>query len=223
MKYAVLWAIAALSAMPAAADTTYQVKISNPVTPDKPICTVDVYAVFDDELYAMAGADFQVLASIDPGGFNFSNNLLEGPGTRNGTLSPTGDSVTNIIAGQLEQLPLEPHLNFDNPVHIWRGRWTTSDFTPRTIALRTVTLAFEVYIDSRFKAVSYTGQLEETFAFFPVGCYADCDASGQLDLFDFLCFTNGVNADDATSDCDNNGTYDLFDFLCFVNAFNEGC
>jgi hypothetical protein len=54
-------------------------------------------------------------------------------------------------------------------------------------------------------------------------CYADCDASGGLDLFDFLCFTNDFNALGEYSDCDENGAYELFDFLCFVNTFNEGC
>ncbi len=54
-------------------------------------------------------------------------------------------------------------------------------------------------------------------------CYADCDRSCTLDLFDFLCFTNGFNAEDAYSDCDGSGVLDLFDFLCFVNRFNQGC
>jgi YVTN family beta-propeller protein len=51
----------------------------------------------------------------------------------------------------------------------------------------------------------------------------DCDMSGTLDLFDFLCFVNEFNVGDPTADCDGNGSLDLFDFLCFVNAFNAGC
>jgi hypothetical protein len=54
-------------------------------------------------------------------------------------------------------------------------------------------------------------------------CYTDCDASGALDLFDFLCFTNNYNANAPYADCDADGGHDLFDFLCFVNTFNEGC
>jgi hypothetical protein len=54
-------------------------------------------------------------------------------------------------------------------------------------------------------------------------CYADCDGSGALDLFDFLCFTNAFNAGDPYADCDGSGGLDLFDFLCFTNAFNGGC
>jgi hypothetical protein len=54
-------------------------------------------------------------------------------------------------------------------------------------------------------------------------CYPDCDGSGSLDLFDFLCFTNAFNNNDPYADCDGSGGLDLFDFLCFTNAFNVGC
>jgi hypothetical protein len=58
----------------------------------------------------------------------------------------------------------------------------------------------------------------------PAGaCAADCDDSGGLDLFDFLCFVTAFNAGDPVADCDASGGLDVFDFLCFVNAFNKGC
>lgn len=59
--------------------------------------------------------------------------------------------------------------------------------------------------------------------FDPNPCYADCDHSGALDLFDFLCFTNRFGAGDPAADCDSSGGLDLFDFLCFVNEFQAGC
>ena len=55
------------------------------------------------------------------------------------------------------------------------------------------------------------------------GCYADCDASGSLDFFDFLCFQNLFAAQDPAADCDASTTLDFFDFLCFQNAFAAGC
>ncbi len=55
------------------------------------------------------------------------------------------------------------------------------------------------------------------------GCYADCDLSGGLDFFDFLCFQNEFAAATAYADCDNSGGHDFFDFLCFQNAFAAGC
>jgi hypothetical protein len=54
-------------------------------------------------------------------------------------------------------------------------------------------------------------------------CYADCDGSGALDFFDFLCFQNQFAAGDPQADCDGSGALDFFDFLCFQNAFAAGC
>ncbi|MFG0286473.1 MAG: hypothetical protein ACF8R7_18825 [Phycisphaerales bacterium JB039] len=55
------------------------------------------------------------------------------------------------------------------------------------------------------------------------GCYADCDGSGTLDFFDFLCFQNAFATGDPYADCDGTGTLDFFDFLCFQNEFALGC
>jgi len=54
-------------------------------------------------------------------------------------------------------------------------------------------------------------------------CYADCDASNELDFFDFLCFQNQFAAADPAADCDESGELDFFDFLCFQNEFAAGC
>jgi hypothetical protein len=55
------------------------------------------------------------------------------------------------------------------------------------------------------------------------GCYADCDESGELDFFDFLCFQNAFAAGEPYADCDGSGSLDFFDFLCFQNEFAAGC
>ena len=54
-------------------------------------------------------------------------------------------------------------------------------------------------------------------------CPADCDGSGQLDFFDFLCFQNAFAAQEPYADCDGNEAFDFFDFLCFQDAFATGC
>jgi len=54
-------------------------------------------------------------------------------------------------------------------------------------------------------------------------CKADCDGSGFLDFFDFLCFQNLFAAGDPRADCDGSGGLDFFDFLCFQNEFAAGC
>jgi hypothetical protein len=54
-------------------------------------------------------------------------------------------------------------------------------------------------------------------------CYADCDESGELDFFDFLCFQNAFAAGEEYADCDDSGSLDFFDFLCFQDEFAAGC
>ena len=57
-------------------------------------------------------------------------------------------------------------------------------------------------------------------------CYADCDQSGALDVFDFLCFQNSfVAGEPYACDCDITPTpvCNIFDFLCFQTAFVGGC
>jgi hypothetical protein len=54
-------------------------------------------------------------------------------------------------------------------------------------------------------------------------CYADCDTSGSLDVFDFLCFQDAFVSGQAYADCDGNSVFDVFDFLCFQDAFVAGC
>src|SRR5690606_30444105 len=54
-------------------------------------------------------------------------------------------------------------------------------------------------------------------------CYADCDASGEIDFFDFLCYQDAFAAAEPWADCDGSGELDVFDFLCFQNAFATGC
>jgi hypothetical protein len=54
-------------------------------------------------------------------------------------------------------------------------------------------------------------------------CETDCDGSGSLDFFDFLCFQNLFAAADPQADCDEDGVLTFFDFLCFQTAFAAGC
>lgn len=56
-----------------------------------------------------------------------------------------------------------------------------------------------------------------------LGCPADCDGSGSLDFFDFLCFQDAFDAGDPSADLDGDGEFTVFDFLAFQNAFDAGC
>ncbi len=54
-------------------------------------------------------------------------------------------------------------------------------------------------------------------------CPPDCDASGALDVDDFLCFQSLFALGGYAADCDNNTVLDIDDFLCFQTLFAVGC
>jgi hypothetical protein len=71
----------------------------------------------------------------------------------------------------------------------------------------------------------HPGDGQAWLARFPLdaGCYADCDASGALDLLDLMCFQGLFAAQAPRADCDLSGSLDFFDFLCFQDGFAAGC
>jgi hypothetical protein len=225
MKLASLLLILA-SATTVAADTGYVISISNRVTEVQPSATVEVWAVFEPDLYAFAGAKFDFDASPDEGGF--SDPIIpfhdDGGGLLDpGSVVPDGDSVSGVVTFQTRCDPIWCPPDTANPILIWRVTWSTTDFVPREIALATATEAFDVYVNEEGVSDHYLQNLVEGSGLIEVGCYADCDSSGALDVFDYLCFINLFEAESAEADCDSSGDLDLFDFLCYVNSFAAGC
>jgi hypothetical protein len=70
-----------------------------------------------------------------------------------------------------------------------------------------------------------TGVLEDTWVLScDTVCRPDCDESGALDFFDFLCFQDAfADPTNPYGDFDGNGARDFFDFLAFQDAFAAGC
>ncbi len=54
-------------------------------------------------------------------------------------------------------------------------------------------------------------------------CYPDCDASGDLNIDDFICFQTLYALGDPKADCDLSGGLDIDDFICFQTFFAIGC
>ncbi len=54
-------------------------------------------------------------------------------------------------------------------------------------------------------------------------CKPDCDASGTLNIDDFICFQTYFALGDGLADCDNSQSLDINDFICFQTAFVLGC
>ncbi|MEQ8771135.1 MAG: hypothetical protein RIB60_11575 [Phycisphaerales bacterium] len=55
-------------------------------------------------------------------------------------------------------------------------------------------------------------------------CFADCDASGSLNVDDIDCFVGSFLAGElASADCDDSGSLNIDDVDCFVASFIAGC
>ncbi len=54
-------------------------------------------------------------------------------------------------------------------------------------------------------------------------CYPDCDASGALDVNDYICFQTKFAVGDPYADCDGSGARNVNDYICFQTRFALGC
>jgi trimeric autotransporter adhesin len=54
-------------------------------------------------------------------------------------------------------------------------------------------------------------------------CYADCNASGSLNVHDFVCFQTLYALGEPKADCDANGELNIDDFFCFQTLYAMGC
>ena len=56
-----------------------------------------------------------------------------------------------------------------------------------------------------------------------LGCSADCDLNGSLDVSDFICFLNLYARRSRDADCNGDGVLAAADFLCFLDRHAAGC
>ncbi|MCA9278609.1 MAG: hypothetical protein R3B58_03430 [Phycisphaerales bacterium] len=54
-------------------------------------------------------------------------------------------------------------------------------------------------------------------------CYPDCDNTGTLNIFDYICFGNAYTSGEQYADCNGDGQFNVFDYICFGNAYAAGC
>ncbi|MCA9278510.1 MAG: carboxypeptidase regulatory-like domain-containing protein [Phycisphaeraceae bacterium] len=86
-----------------------------------------------------------------------------------------------------------------------RIRFTVNDDNPQSV------------VEAGIDAFKVTKTLCES------SCYADCDGSGALNIFDYICFGNEYASGTAYADCDGSGSLNIFDYICFGNAYAAGC
>ena len=124
---------------------TYEIRVSNPVSPSNPSTTVEVYADWDSDLfYAFAAAEWSLRGDMT-GDFSGPASAFGDPGQENGT--PMDGDVLDIVTGQLQFPPGGLMADTSDPVLIWSATWSTTDFTARTVDLATETDRYSLYVD----------------------------------------------------------------------------
>ena len=89
----------------------------------------------------------------------------------------------------------------------WTGGWEWAQVTLAPGGIKTYTVVHTI----------------NTPAVFPVTCYPDCNADGNLNLGDFGCFQTKFALGDPYADCNGDGALNLGDFGCFQTKFALGC
>lgn len=128
--------LTSLLAVPALAqtDATYLLVSSNTVSPTTPTTTIEVWTTWVDPgaLFVFMAADYDLTAG--DGIFSNPVNVLRGPGSSTGVIA--GNIISGGRNGQLLN-PIPPVWSHDNPILLATYDWTSTDFTPRTVDLRT--------------------------------------------------------------------------------------
>ena len=158
-----LVALAGLASV-ANATNTWMVDISysnggNAILAPGDTATVQIWAAFDDNLYAFAGAALNVNTDDGNGSWSDIARDLKGPGTVDGVAN--GGNVDGIITGQLHFPLAGIFADTANPIKAWHGTFSTSDFSFRTVNLSTDTSKYDVYIDSQGTSKSFIDSLIE--------------------------------------------------------------
>jgi len=145
---------------------------------------------------------------------------------------PEGLLVVLFGGGEVISAPIpEPrigqwlavHLPFDDRATWLTGSTATGD--PAADALIQTVLSDVTAL--LIGAETGAAQAEETVdldnVIFGNPCVADCDASGTLDIFDFICYQDLFAGGDPAADVNDDGELNIFDFIAFQQAFQEGC
>ncbi len=192
------------------------------LTPSHPSTVVTLLATHAPDDYAFAGAGLDVL--IEPSlhlvYYDVAFNCGIGPCP--GGITPRG--IEGLIFGQLH-FPPPIYADPRSPLESLYCMLETTPTHPGAgqCLIQTETRKFDVY-PFREQSISEPRTAAETRIVISfTDCEADCDADGELTLFDFLCFQNLFAADDGYADCDSSGELDFADFLCFQNNFAAGC
>src|SRR5688572_17017625 len=137
------------------------------VNPAAPSCKVKISALFNRRDYAFAAGQFNV--QISSGAFS---SVTGGQRVRGG--------VRDIIVGQIH-FPPAVLANPANPLAVWEGIWTTSNFTTRKVKVTTSTTRFDTYPSMNSpQSVSRLASLQEGLAYIKVNGGIPAPGTGAL-------------------------------------------
>jgi hypothetical protein len=156
-----------------------------------------------------AGMDQVTALAIDSDGVGWATDIGDTTLFRVDLDTGVSEAIADMIPG--ERIWFND-LAFDAAGTLWGAREQGGGLYTIDTATGQATLRFSGF----YRGIEFTGGGAG-------GCYADCDESGELDFFDFLCFQNAFAAGEEYADCDESGDLDFFDFLCFQNEFAAGC
>ncbi len=176
----------------------------------------EVVAREGDAVPGIATAAFNIMGpvAINHHGRTAFVTTLKGPGVTQ------ADSVALVAADQIGRLMVIARAGdeFDLGGGVTR-RISNISFAPGTMQAGTGTFSAkgEVLFELRFDDKS-TAIVTAT-----VGCRADVDGNGTLDIFDFIEFGNLFAQANPRADFEADTTFDIFDFLAFGSEFAAGC
>lgn len=146
-----------------AGDTAWLMELSGgTVSPSNPSVTVRLSAQFPQVDYAWAQGRWAVLAGEGEwSGMTALSRLLHGSPGRH-----EAGSVLDISLLQLNFQSIRP--DPANPLAVWEGVWTATNFAPRSVRISTETTVYDAYTGFKSSPETRLAQLTEAEAFIRV-------------------------------------------------------
>jgi len=224
---AIVMACVSVSAQAQTAEWLVDVPDGTVLAPGESI-TVTMSVAFDGAGEEFAAFGVTIFSTLNEGGADLGG--VEGWEVLNDldffqedVTTTDGDSLYGTNAGQL--LDLGPFV-FDNPIDVFRFTWTADAGMSGEVSYETLTPVMVLFVGPDINEAEPTAHVvvtEASFGWSVLGCGADVNGDGVLNVLDFVAFQLAWQAQEPIADCDGNGAFDVLDFVCFQLLFVEGC
>ncbi|MCA9278104.1 MAG: hypothetical protein H6815_04855 [Phycisphaeraceae bacterium] len=174
-------------------------------------------------VYAMdTSPSFDIYAGgrFDEAGGQPAKNIARWSG---GQWSALGQGVNGNVYSVYAHSNGSVYVGGDDGLNIWDGSaWNVSEVdVSGVVHAITHDVNGDVLFGGTFALAN--GVSVKSIARISCVCYPDCDKSGTLSIFDYICYGNEYSAQTAYADCDQSGSLNVFDYICFGNAYVGGC